>query len=132
VPAAAAGGRGAAKQMRRWVAELENDDAAARAETARRLEEGGPAALTLLRQVAADAAIPLLRERAAELLKKLAPGGGVSETVHLGRALEALEMIGNTAALAHLGFLAKGPADSLLVREARDALKRLERHTEPP
>jgi hypothetical protein len=115
------------KQLRRWIAQLDDEDAAVRAAAAEQLEKAGPAALPILRQVAEEAAVPELRQRAAELLKKIGPGGGISEQVHLGRALEALELIGNAEAQAHLAMLAKGPADTWLTRAAQQSLHRIER-----
>jgi WD40 repeat protein len=113
------------KQLRRWVAALDSDDPKERDEAARRLEEAGPAAVSLLHDVAENSALPELRQRAAELLKHLAPGGAVPEAVYLNRLVEALETIGNAEARAHLAVLAKGPADARLTREAQAALKRL-------
>ena len=68
---------------------------------------------------------PELKRRAEELLDKLDRPDLSAETLHLRRAVEALERAGTPDAREWLEALAKGRPGADVTEDARSALKRL-------
>jgi hypothetical protein len=118
------------KRVAKLIADLDNDDFGLREKATAELETLGDRAEAALRQALDKNPSAEMRNRLAELLKKLERDGKEprpsAELVQL-RVVEALELSGTKQAQELLDELARGDADSLLSREAKASLERLAR-----
>jgi WD40 repeat protein len=114
-----------AKQVRRWVAELEADSFDVRTTAARELARRGELARPALEEALQNRPSVELRRRAEELLGRLTSGEGPSaeELRHL-RAVEVLEGVGTKQAREALATLAAGAPEARLTEQAKAALAR--------
>jgi hypothetical protein len=106
------------------VADLESDSFAKRQAASKELAALGEAADFALR----DALKAGLSPEAAKRIEALLPqryGPPSADTLRLGRAVHALEVMGTPAARALLTDLARGDAVMRLTRDAREALARM-------
>lgn len=112
-----------AKQIARWIADLDDDDFATREKAALELTKLGEAAAGQLESAVKSPRSPEQRRRLKRILAGL---DGVSPA-RLGqvRSLMVLEQIGSPAAREVLRRLAKGPPDVFLTQQAQLALRRL-------
>jgi dipeptidyl aminopeptidase/acylaminoacyl peptidase len=113
------------KRIERLIADLDDKRFQVRELATRDLEALAEHAVPVLRKaLAGDPSLEASR-RISALLDRLADKRPTAETVRVIRAVEALESIGNPAARRMLARLASGPAETLLVQEARAAARRL-------
>jgi RNA polymerase sigma factor (sigma-70 family) len=117
-----------AKQLKKWVADLDNDNFEARekatTELARLGELARPALEAAMMSKSAEA-----RRRAEELLGGLKPDAAMAaEDVRSLRAVEVLARINTPEARQALKALARGPEGDRVVREAKAILERLDAH----
>jgi RNA polymerase sigma factor (sigma-70 family) len=118
-----------ARQVRRWIADLDSDTFEVRTAAARELERHGEPVVPALREALAGSPSAELRKRAEELLAGLRPVRSPERLQRL-RALQVLERIGTPAAWEVLERLARGQRESRLTSEAEASLERLARR--PP
>jgi RNA polymerase sigma factor (sigma-70 family) len=111
-----------AAKVRRLLADLDSDEFEARERALDELKEMGAGAEGHLRKFLAGKPSPEARRRAENVLAALPEAGPRAE-----RAVEVLERSGTAAARELLRRLASGDADATLTRDARAALRRLER-----
>jgi hypothetical protein len=115
-----------AKQVGRWVAELEADSFDVRTKAARELARLGELARPALEEALKNRPSVELRRRAEELLGRLTSGEGLSaEDLRHLRAVEVLEGIGTKQAREALATLAAGVPEARLTEQAKAALGRL-------
>jgi WD40 repeat protein len=115
-----------AKQVGRWVADLDADSPNVREKAAGELARLGELAQAALEEALKKRPSAELRRRAEGLLGRLASGGGASaEGLRHLRAVEVLEGVGTPEARGLLKELAGGAAEARLTREAEAALRRL-------
>jgi hypothetical protein len=115
-----------ANQLRKWIADLDNDRFEAR--------EKASEALGLLRELARPALeearnskSPEVRRRVEELLSRLKPDANLSdEDLRRLRAIEILENTNTPEARHLLRALSRGAEGAWLTREANKALESLE------
>ncbi len=111
--------------VRRWIAELGDDDFRTREAAQGHLQAGGRlVAADLLRAVNGHDS-PEVRRRAEELLGPLSLAIPHGESVRAVRAVALLERIGTAEARAVLAALAAGPPDANETDEAKAARERL-------
>ena len=113
------------KVVGRLIADLGNDDFPTREAAQGQLAKLGPLAGAELRRAASTNESPEVRDRAAELLRKMPdpiPKGEVLRTV---RAIAILERIGSVEARKVLSALAAGANGARETEEAHAALERL-------
>jgi WD40 repeat protein len=120
-PAAAAD----AKQVAKWIAELDDDDFAVRERAAAEIEKTGEQARAALEAALKNAPSQELKRRVTEFLKKLDERAFSSELVREMRALEALEKIGGPEAVKLLEALASGATNDARTQDAKATLERL-------
>jgi hypothetical protein len=112
------------KQVRRWIADLDNDDfstrQAAHVELARLADLIEP----IVRQTL-QGNRPLETRRRLEQLLEKTRGLSPPDELRVLRAVQALELIGTSEARTLLHALAKGAAGARLTREAQESLERL-------
>lgn len=107
------------------VQQLGDDDFATRERASRDLGAIGPDAGPALRRAAADDPMPEVRQRAAQLLRRVPASADARPTPTEARAVEVLEKAGTPEARDVLAALAGRELDSPLKREAAAALVRL-------
>lgn len=112
-------------QLDRLIADLDSDEFAEREKAQRELERLGERAEPALRKASASSPSAEARRRIVPLLERLRGPVSDSSTLQGVRAVEVLEMIGNTEAIAVLRRLAEGASESRLTQEARASLTRL-------
>jgi WD40 repeat protein len=116
-----------AKQVGRWVAELEADSFDARTKAARELARLGELARPALEEALKNRPSVELCRRAEELLGRLTSGEGLSaEDLRHLRVVEVLEGIGTRQAREALATLAAGAPEARLTEQAKAALGRLQ------
>jgi WD40 repeat protein len=115
-----------AKQIARWVGELDSASFEARARATCELEKLGDAAGPALRQLLSGQPSPETRRRTSQLLETFS-----RERLRAVRAVEALEYLGSPEARRLLAALAEGAPEARQTREAQAALRRLERRPSP-
>ncbi len=111
------------KKIARLIADLDQDDFAARESATKQLSELGDLAEPALRAALNDKPSADKRRRLDELLKRLDPSNS-PELLRGVRAVEVLESLGTSEAWQVLQALAEGAAGARLTREANAALKR--------
>jgi RNA polymerase sigma factor (sigma-70 family) len=112
-----------ARQIARWVGELDSADFEARDQATRQLEKLGRLAEPALRQLLAGQPSAEARKRAGQLLEKLSTLSG--ERLRVVRAVEALEHRASPDARRLLAALAAGAPEADQTRQAKAALRRL-------
>jgi WD40 repeat protein len=115
------------RRLERLIEQLDDDEYAAREKASAALAAAGSAAGALLRKAAAQGASLEVRRRAARLLKALREAGPTAEERWGARALALLERAATSEAKKALRALAEGDPDAARTRDARAALRRLER-----
>lgn len=116
-----------AKHLAKLLADLDNEDFATREQATQALGEYGRLVEKELRETLAKTTSEEVRRRVKILLAQIAPAATPPEELRMGRAVEILEWLDTPEARELLGKLAKGKRDAVLTREARAALKRVER-----
>jgi WD40 repeat protein len=115
------------KQIDQWITDLDSDDFDVREKATKELENVGAAAAPLLRKVLQGEPSPERKRRAELLLQQPQFPLRSPEAMRASRALEVLERIGTPEARQVLEALAQGTPEALLTREAKAALRRLDR-----
>src|SRR5262249_47659513 len=113
--------------VRRLIADLDADDFQVRERAQQALEQAGEAVRPALAEAVDAKPAAEVKRRLRGLLERLDAPGVPPGMVRPLRALEVLERAGTAEARKLLEELARGRADSLLTREARAALERLDR-----
>jgi hypothetical protein len=119
-------------RIARLVANLDSEAFALRTAAAQELEQLAELAGPALRKLLTEQPSPEARRHAEQLLDKLDSPLLAGERLRQRRALAVLEQVANTEARQLLDQLARGAADAWLTKQARAALRRLERTTAPP
>jgi WD40 repeat protein len=115
-----------AAAVKRWIAELDDDQFAIRKQAEEELAKVGPAAHPALRRALASGPSLQARQRIENLLEKQVTGQSLtSEALRALRAVEVLERIGTPEARQVLAKLARGAEGASLTREAKAACQRL-------
>jgi WD40 repeat protein len=123
-PAAAAD----ARQVARWIADLDDDSFDVREKAAAELGRLGELARPALEEALKKERSAEVRRRVGDLLDHLKPVGALSaEDLRRRRAVEVLEGLGTPEARRLLEELAKGAPGAALTREADAALRRFEK-----
>src|SRR5262249_40551565 len=108
-----------AKQVARWVADLDSDDFETRKKASAELAGLGELARPALDEALTKEPSAEVRRQLDELLGRLKPGTALpAEDVRRGRAVEVLEWVGTAEARKLLEALAKGAPGARLTREA--------------
>jgi hypothetical protein len=115
-----------ARQIARWVADLDAEEFKAREAASLALEEAAEAALPSLRKLLDETKSPEARRRAAEVIEAIASKRRAAEAAG-GRMLELLESIGDRAARMLLEQVAKDENKTGQAQQARLALERLKK-----
>jgi RNA polymerase sigma factor (sigma-70 family) len=110
------------KQVARLLADLDNEQFAAREKAMRELEKLGERAATDLHKALSGKPSLEVRRRIEQLLER-----NGKEQVRMTRALEALERMGTPEARELCALLARGVAEARLTRAAQATLRRLSR-----
>jgi RNA polymerase sigma factor (sigma-70 family) len=113
------------RKLARLIRDLDSDVFEDRQKATQQLESLGDAALSALRRTAAEGASEEARQRAAQLVHKLAGSTPRREDLQALRAVETLERIGSGDARDLLRALASGMPEARLTREAKASLQRL-------
>ncbi len=116
-----------AKQVARWVLDLDSPRFEARQQATTALEKMGELAEPALRKALAGESALDLRRRLEQLLEKLDGPITSPEALRGLRAVEVLERCGTPEARALLESLAEGAPASRLTRDAKASLERLGR-----
>jgi WD40 repeat protein len=116
-----------AKDLARWLADLDGDSFEARAQAMAELTKVGEPARDGLQAALAGKPSPEVKRRAGELLKKLDERVYAADVLRDLRALEVLESIGGGEARKLLETMASGAASDPRTQDARAALERLKR-----
>jgi WD40 repeat protein len=116
-----------ARQITRWLADLNSDEFAQRRQAAEGLRKLGRLAEPALRKALADRPSVEVRRQVRRLLEGLAKAPVSPQERQALRAVQALEHIGTPDARRLLRALAGGRAEARLTREAQAALRRLAR-----
>ena len=119
-----------ADQVRRLIAQLNDDERERRDEASAALEKLGPAVAPALKPALANAPPAETRRRLRRVLERLAMQQR-DQGLHPARALLVVELIGSAAAQKFLKELAAGEPDAEVTRAARSALDRLGRTAKP-
>jgi RNA polymerase sigma factor (sigma-70 family) len=114
-------------RIKRWIADLDNNDFDEREKASRELDRQGEAALPAVRKALANEPSVEVRRRLEQLLRKYERSDWslTSEQVRGSRALEVLERIGTAEACRLLEALAAGMPEAWLTRQAQAARDRL-------
>jgi WD40 repeat protein len=117
----------AVAEVRRLIAELEDDSFAVREEASRALEGAGRSVLPVLHKALEAEPGPEKKSRLQRLLQGMRTASPAPELVRSVRAVELLERLGTPEARRLLEALAGGQPDARLTADARAALGRLSR-----
>ena len=121
----AAGSTADTKKIAALIAKLDDDSFDERETATKELEKLGLEALLQLRQAAAETKSAEVRERAEDLLAKLANLKLTPDRKRLQAALCVLELIGSAEARKMLQEVATTPANPWLAAQAEETLKRM-------
>src|SRR5262249_49754104 len=113
------------KDVRQWIADLDNPRFQVRQRATRSLEKLGDLAVPVLTKVLTSQPPLETRRRVEQLLDGLTGRALSNEQLQLVRAVEVLERIGTPEARQVLSTLTHGAAGALPTREAEAALNRL-------
>jgi hypothetical protein len=112
------------ERVRRLLADLEDEEFAAREKATEELQALGERIEPALRKALADGPSAETARRLGQILDPLGRWGLGAGELRAARAAEALELIGTAAARDVLRNLAQGAPDARLTREARASLER--------
>jgi len=116
-----------AKQVRAWIAQLDDDDFAAREKAHLELRAVRKSAEALLREAHAGGKLPVeAARRVAELLEPLSPDRPDEDQLRDQRVVLLLQVIGTPEARKALEVLATGAATAPATADAKAALRRLD------
>jgi dipeptidyl aminopeptidase/acylaminoacyl peptidase len=115
---------GDAKQVAKWLADLDADEFDAREKATEELAKLGPAAESALRKALDGAISAEVRKRVESLLAKLKPQAPNAEVTRRERMLELLERTEGAEAQKLLRELAAGAPEARLTQQAKAALGR--------
>jgi RNA polymerase sigma factor (sigma-70 family) len=113
------------KEVREFIADLDNSTFGVREKSYRRLHSLGLTAVPVLRQALEKAASPEVRTRIERLLEGVSNGPVTGEPLRTLRALAALEHAATPEAQRLLRELADGAAGAWLTQEAKAVYERL-------
>jgi WD40 repeat protein len=113
----------------RLLAELDNDEFKVRERATQTLQDLGEGVRPALEKALRAGASPEARRRLESLLNRLSGVVRSSEDLRAIRAAEALEIAGVPDAVELLQALGQGEESARLTREAREAVKRLEKRS---
>jgi len=116
-----------ADRVKRLITDLDGDRFGVREKATRELEQLAELAAAALQQALGDNASAESRARLGGLLEKVSDAARTPEQLRVLRAVEVLELIGNTEARGVLKALAGGAPASIQTQAAQRALERLER-----
>jgi hypothetical protein len=116
-----------AKQVAKWIAELDRKKFEARRRATEELRRLGTAVVPALRRALEDDPPLERRRRLEDLLRRVETERLLAEELRVWRAIEVLERIGTSEARRVLEALAGGAAEALPTTAARAALDRLGR-----
>jgi outer membrane protein assembly factor BamB len=119
------------EQFAAWIKDLDSDRFETRENATRALEKLEEAGAPLLRKALQTSPSAEVRRRLEALLARLDAPVPSDDRLRAVRAVEVLEHIGTPDAREILQSVAGGPGECLRSREARAALQRLERRSEP-
>ncbi len=116
-----------AKQMGRWIDDLDNEDFQLREAAYRELDKLGDAAIRALQEARVKARSVEQRNRIDALLKNrgIEEGTLTTQQLRLVRAVRVLEWAGTAEALSVLESLLKEPPDVVIASDVRQARDRL-------
>ncbi len=114
-------------EVRRWIADLDNNNFRVRDRAAKALEKLGPLARTPLKQALDKKPSGETVERLERLLRRLADDTPPPSQNFAFRAIEALERNGGKEARTELERIAAGASDAFITVEARNSLERMKR-----
>jgi WD40 repeat protein len=117
------------KQLARLLADLDSDDFSTREKATRELEALGETAAPALRKVLEGKPSVETRRRVSRLLEQAAGKELAPEQLRVQRALAALEYAAAPEARRLLEELGQGAPEARLTRDAKAALKRLDKRT---
>jgi WD40 repeat protein len=117
----------AAKQIDRWLKDLDHDQFTVREEATRELEKHLDVVAPALRKALAAGPSPEVRRSLTQLIELAEEGRWAPESLRTLRAIEVLEHIGSEEARTALETLAGGAPEARLTREAKASLERLAR-----
>jgi RNA polymerase sigma factor (sigma-70 family) len=113
-------------RVKSLIANLDNEDFAARERATVDLRDQGPLVAAALREVVANSSSAEARRRAEGLLKEIENGVLQPGELRALRSVEVLEWVATKEARARLHELTKGAPEARLTREAAAADRRLE------
>jgi WD40 repeat protein len=116
-----------ARVIARMIADLDSDDFEVREKAREGLEKEGEWAEPALRRALADRPSLEVRRRIERLLALLEGGPPSSPRMQMLRAIAVLERLSTPEARRLLEKLARGAAGAVLTREAKEALRRMDR-----
>jgi HEAT repeat protein len=121
------------ERVRPLLAGLDDDDFDVREKASRELQAAGPEAALPLQLALQGSPSPEVRTRIEKLLGKMKtlPGAQGVQPRSVSLALAVLEEIGTPNARQVLEELSRGPAGSMVTREAGAALERLANRRKP-
>jgi hypothetical protein len=117
-----------AKQVQRWISDLDSEDFATREKATHELNELGELAEPAMKRVLEKQPTLEARRRINSVLDRIHSGITSSDMMRSLRAVEVLERIGTEEAQNALKVLAKGVPEARLTQEATSAVDRLKRH----
>jgi WD40 repeat protein len=120
-----------AKVIRQHIADLDSETFAVREKASKELENLGNAAVPALREALEKNPSLEMRRRVEQILSRTQSSVLAPETLHRLRALHVLEQIGSPDARRLLAELAGGAAYAVETQDAKAALRRLSRGSEP-
>ncbi|MBI1915935.1 MAG: hypothetical protein HYS12_14550 [Planctomycetes bacterium] len=116
-----------AKQVSKWISELDSKKFESRRKAAQELRRLGAAVVPALRRALEDGPPLERRRRLEDLLRRVEAESLLAEELQVWRSVEVLERLGTPDARRVLEALAGGAAEALLTTAARAALDRLGR-----
>ena len=116
-----------AAEVEKLVARLDDDDFEAREKASSELEKRGPAIAPVLRGLLTKTKSAEVRRRLTMLLNQWAKAPLTAEDLRAFRAVEVLEAAGTAEARQLLKSFADNAAESVLTREAKATLARMQR-----
>ena len=117
----------AAKQVARWLKELDDEEFTAREHATDELKKNIDALAPSLRKALAAGASLEVERRLTHLIEFAEEGRWAPEALRTLRAIEVLEHVGSAEARTVLKALAGGVSEARLTREAKATLERLAR-----
>jgi RNA polymerase sigma factor (sigma-70 family) len=116
-----------ARQVQRWIADLDSENFATRQQAQEELERQGASTVAALKKALAGKPSLELRRRLEQLIARAVQVDFTGDKLRAWRALEAIELMGTAEARQFLEKLAGGTAGHWFTEEARSAVQRLAR-----